>query len=98
MAMMISLGLGAFAAWNGLLLWSIKFLLDRNATAFDSRIAEWSQRTQDVERDVLRLRADLPEKYVQRDDWIRFGAVIESKIDALRETVERVREKVYERK
>jgi hypothetical protein len=37
-----------------------------------------------VERDILRLRADLPLKYVRREDWIRFGNTLEAKIDMIR--------------
>lgn len=36
-----------------------------------------------VERDLLELRADLPNRYVRREDYIRGQSLIESKLDAL---------------
>ncbi|MDD5249656.1 MAG: hypothetical protein PHY45_11755 [Rhodocyclaceae bacterium] len=37
----------------------------------------------DLERDFLTWKAELPEKYVRRDDYIRGQTVIEAKLDAL---------------
>ena len=37
-----------------------------------------------VERELLRLKADLPIEYVRREDWIRFSNTLEAKVDALR--------------
>lgn len=36
-----------------------------------------------VERDLLELRAELPERYVRREDYIRGQSLIESKLDGL---------------
>ena len=36
-----------------------------------------------VERDLLELKADLPENYVRREDHIRGQSLIESKLDGL---------------
>ena len=36
-----------------------------------------------VERDLMALRAELPEKYVRREDYIRGQSLIESKLDGL---------------
>lgn len=38
---------------------------------------------QRVERDVLKLVAELPMKYVMRDDYIRGQSIIEAKLDGL---------------
>src|SRR5699024_7858107 len=38
---------------------------------------------QRVQREVLELRAELPERYVRREDYIRGQTVIESKLDSL---------------
>lgn len=40
---------------------------------------EWKR----VERELLELKADLPQHYVRREDYIRGQSVIESKLDAL---------------
>ncbi len=36
-----------------------------------------------AEKDLLRLKADLPLQYVRREDWIRNQTIIEAKLDAL---------------
>jgi hypothetical protein len=36
-----------------------------------------------VERKLMELRAELPEKYVRREDYIRGQSLIESKLDGL---------------
>jgi len=57
--------------------WDGKFLgLEKNA-------AQESEQWRQVERDLLRLQADLPLNYVRREDYIRNQSVIEAKIDGL---------------
>ena len=36
-----------------------------------------------LERDLMGLRAELPERYVRREDYIRGQSVIEAKLDSL---------------
>lgn len=40
-------------------------------------------RVPDLERELLEFKAQMPDKYVRRDDYIRGQSVLESKIDAL---------------
>ena len=47
---------------------------------------------QRVERDLLTLRAELPERYVRREDHIRSQTVIEAKLDTLAARMDRGRE------
>lgn len=47
---------------------------------------EWKR----VERELLDLKADLPQHYVRREDYIRGQSVIESKLDALYNKMENV--------
>ncbi len=44
----------------------------------------------DLEKDFLKWQAELPEKYVRRDDYIRGQTVIEAKLDALYDKLELV--------
>lgn len=44
-----------------------------------------SAKVGDLERDFLNWKAELPEKYVRRDDYIRGQTVIEAKLDAVYE-------------
>lgn len=48
-----------------------------------SLLAAESQAWRAVERDLMALRAELPERYVRREDYIRGQAVVEAKLDAL---------------
>lgn len=41
--------------------------------------AQWQR----VERDLLKMQADMPLHYVRREDYIRGQSVIEAKLDAL---------------
>lgn len=41
-----------------------------------------------VERDLLALRAELPDRYVRREDYIRNQTVIEIKLDGIKDTVQ----------
>ena len=43
-----------------------------------------------VENDLLKLRAELPEKFVMRDDWLRTQSIVELKIDKLALTIENI--------
>jgi len=40
------------------------------------------------EKALLRLRADLPNQYVRREDWIRFSGLIDTKMDRLSEKID----------
>lgn len=55
------------------------------ASAADER-EQWHR----VERDLLALRVELPEKYVRREDWVRSQSILESKIDGLALRIENV--------
>ena len=50
--------------------------VEKNAATTAAEIAR-------VERDLLELRAELPDRYVRREDYIRGQSLIESKLDAL---------------
>jgi len=91
------------AVLQGLFFWAVKWLLDRYHAQLDLRFisierqeAQRGRELAQVEKDLLMLRAELPEKYVQRNDWIRFSAVIDAKLDSLRTMIESVRHRLYE--
>ena len=59
-----------------------KAILER----FDRQVSEETKNadlTRNVERDLLKLKADLPLQYVRREDYVRNQTVIESKLDAV---------------
>lgn len=43
-----------------------------------------------VEKDLLQLRAELPERYVRREDWVRSQSIVEGKIDGLALRIENI--------
>ena len=50
-----------------------------------------------VERELLVLQAELPNQYVRRDDWIRFGGTIDNKMDTLHRKIDELKEVVHAR-
>jgi biopolymer transport protein ExbB/TolQ len=62
--------------------WDTKFAALENAAAAEAK--EWSR----IEKEILLLKAELPDRYVRRDDYIRNQSIIESKIDGLAMRIE----------
>lgn len=56
-----------------------------------SLLAEDTKQWRAIERDLLMLRAELPQHYVRREDYIRGQSVLEAKMDALYSKMEVVR-------
>lgn len=88
-------------AWSGLLLGAIRWLINAHQRNMEHRFQQLElvtkQKTQhlhDLDRDILRLRAELPNEYVRREDWIRFGGQIDSKLDALYQRIDKLRDEV----
>ncbi|AFJ01996.1 putative phage-like exported protein [Methylophaga frappieri] len=66
-----------FAALDG------KFAdLDSQLDRMERSDTENQKQMSELERDMLRLRAELPNQYVRREDYVRGQTVIESKLDA----------------
>lgn len=94
----IGVGLAVLSAWSGLLLWCLKWMLDRTTMHIDRRIdglsasiGEFGRRADAIEKDVLALRVELARDYVRREDWIRAGTKYVVTSDALLEQVEILR-------
>lgn len=62
--------------------WDTKFAVLESAAAAEAK--EWQR----IEKDMLLMKAELPNQYVRRDDYIRNLSVIESKIDGLAVRIE----------
>lgn len=75
----------AFLALNA---GTVKWLFERHESTIAEQLAalkrEGSDFSHGVEREVLKLRAQLPLEYVRRDDWIRFSSTLDAKLDAMR--------------
>lgn len=77
--------LGAFAGLVKLLLMQFAARVDRQLDALTKESKGWRQ----VERELMQLRVELPERYVRREDYIRNQTIIESKLDLINEKIER---------
>ena len=47
-----------------------------------------------LERDLMELRAELPERYLRREDYIRGQSIIEAKLDGLAMKIENAQMRV----
>jgi hypothetical protein len=75
----------AFVALNA---GTLRWLLERQESATAEQMAslkrEGSDFSHEVEREVMKLKAQLPLEYVRREDWIRFSSTLDAKLDAMR--------------
>ena len=91
-------------AWSALLVGTIKVLIERairgNEKRFE-RIEEdldcEAEKRRALEREFRALLADMPLKYVQREDWIRLATTIEAKMDTLNLKFDDVKDRIYAR-
>lgn len=59
------------------------FQFERRIQERFGQLAADAQGWRTVERELLELRAELPVRYVRREDYIRGQTVIEAKLDAI---------------
>ena len=85
--------LALMTAWGGIVLWAVKAMLGRLEQKLDADTGEWRR----VERGLNDLRAELPRDYVRREDWIRFGAGIDAKIDRVHDRLDELTKEIHER-
>jgi hypothetical protein len=81
----LAAALMAFMALNA---GTVKWLFERHEHTIAEQLAslkrEGSDFSHGVEREVLKLKAQLPLEYVRREDWIRFSSTLDAKLDAMR--------------
>lgn len=63
--------------------------LNQRLTRIEESEQRNSQQVSKVERDLMALRAELPEKYVRNEDYIRGQSRLEAKLDSLANTLHR---------
>lgn len=101
----ISVVVTVFLAWSGLLVGVIKILIERAIRVNDNRIARIesdleneADERRELEREFRVLLADLPLKYVQREDWIRLATTIEAKMDTLNMKFDALKDRIHARR
>ncbi|WP_041523609.1 hypothetical protein [Gilvimarinus agarilyticus] len=78
--------MGGFLAGLQFLFLQFRKALDEKFGAFDKRFGALeaeAKQWQQMERELLELKAELPLHYVRREDYVRNQTVIESKLDAI---------------
>ena len=58
-----------------------------------SELKELSTIANNTERDLLRIKGDIAQQYVRRDDFVRLESTISSKLDSLAEKIDHLRER-----
>lgn len=77
---------GLLLSFLGFVFGAGKLLLNQIDRRLDARfqaVENAASAVQQLERDFLKWRADLPVEYVRREDYVRNQTVIEAKLDAL---------------
>lgn len=59
--------------------------------------ARWEREFEELERQLRQTAERLPNEYVRREDWIRFSATMDAKLDTLHRKIDGLVEKVYAR-
>jgi hypothetical protein len=79
----------------GINLAALHAMFERHQRLYTRDEERWSQ----LERAIYELRVLLPIEYVRREDWIRFSATLDAKMDGLREEMREeigpLKEKLY---
>lgn len=77
---------GGFAALLRQLLRQFEKRLESKFSTLEAESKDWHR----VERELVQLRLELPERYVRREDYIRNQTIIEGKLDLINERVLRL--------
>jgi len=80
--------IGVVAGWSVILLAALRIMFSRSLKGIEKEIESFGKTTKactDLEREFLEFKADMPMKYVMREDFIRFEVGINYKLDKLRD-------------
>jgi len=83
---------GIIAAWSLVMIATMRWILGRCLSNYDVHIASQGRATQELEKDLLRLQADLPVTYVRREDFIRYETIVNTKLDRIWDAVDGIKE------
>ncbi|MDT0496513.1 hypothetical protein RM530_03925 [Algiphilus sp. W345] len=64
--------------------------IEGSLNKLETNARQEAEQWQRVDKEILKLRAELPLQYVRREDYVRGQTVIESKLDALATKLETV--------
>lgn len=84
--------MGLLGVWSGVIMGASKWMLGKLEERMKEKISALGEVKDDcdaLEREFLQMKADLPLYYVRREDFIRFDLVINTKLDKLRDLIEK---------
>lgn len=61
----------------------VQLHIDAKFSVLEKSLTKNGEEAMRIERELMALKADLPNRYVRREDYIRNQSVIEAKIDGL---------------
>lgn len=88
MAELIAVAVAGFGVLYGL----ARMIVAQMKSSMDSRFSSLEQTTAKLEQEVEQFNRLLPLEYVRREDWIRFSASIDAKLDRLADMLMKRRE------
>lgn len=83
---------GILAFVLGALYGLARMIVSQMRASMDSRFQSLEQTTAALEQEVEKFNRLLPLEYVRREDWIRFSASIDAKLDRLADMLMKRRE------
>ena len=82
----VSFLVGAVAAWSVLIIGTVKFVIGRSLAHYDEKF-----RQLDADHaDLRKIKAELPQNYMRREDYLRLEMQISTKFERLYDQLEKV--------
>ena len=69
---------------------ALERLIERRFAALEAGRAREAENLHKLERELLKMQADMPLNYVRREDYLRGQSVMEAKLDAIAHSVQAV--------
>ena len=94
--MIAAISLAAFFGLGKLLARQVLDNIDTKLSSFKDIKAELKDLSiiaNNTERDLLRIKGDIAQQYVRRDDFVRLESTISAKLDSLAEKIDHLRER-----
>lgn len=94
--MMAAISLGAFFGLGKILAKQVMDNIDIKLSEFKdikAELKELATIANNTERDLLRIKGDIAQQYVRRDDFIRLEKSISDKLDSLSDKLDHLRER-----
>lgn len=94
--MIAATSLAAFFGLGKLLARQVLDNIDTKLSSFKDikvELKELSIIANNTERDLLRIKGDIAQQYVRRDDFVRLETTISAKLDSLAEKIDHLRER-----